>query len=128
MNQGSILKAALMGGILAGVVSSIPLLSMLMGGPFSSFNLLPILLGISQLLQTKFMPRGNTTQKSASSNPDQMEQQRKMMQFMSRAPTMPETNTIMQILMKVARSRPSRSTSRSVSQRETRVPAQIMAA
>jgi|GEM_PF-555817 len=60
----------------------IPLLSGLMGGPITSFNLLPVLLGISQLLQTKFMPRGNVGA-SSSGNPDQLEQQRKMMMFMS---------------------------------------------
>ena len=30
----------------------------MMGGPIASINLLPILLSISQYLQTKYMPRG----------------------------------------------------------------------
>jgi YidC/Oxa1 family membrane protein insertase len=59
----------------------IPLLSYVMGGPIHSFNLLPILLAISQLIQAKFMPRSSAP--AAGGNPDQMEQQRKMMMFMS---------------------------------------------
>jgi YidC/Oxa1 family membrane protein insertase len=61
----------------------LPLLSMIMMGPITSFNLLPILLGVSQLLQARFMPRGNPTAQQTTGNPDQMEQQRKMMMFMS---------------------------------------------
>lgn len=60
---------------------TIPLLSSLMGGAIHSLNILPILLAISQLLQTRYMPRGNPGAQ-ASKNPDQLEQQRKMMQFM----------------------------------------------
>ncbi|MBI4582233.1 MAG: YidC/Oxa1 family insertase periplasmic-domain containing protein [Planctomycetes bacterium] len=60
---------------------SIPLISSLMGGPITAVNLLPILLGISQLLQAKYMPHSSTP--STSNNPNQMEQQRKMMMFMS---------------------------------------------
>lgn len=60
---------------------NIPLVSYIMGGPVHSLNLLPILLGISQLLQAKYMPRSSAP--STSDNPDQMEQQRKMMMFMS---------------------------------------------
>jgi YidC/Oxa1 family membrane protein insertase len=62
---------------------SIPLLSFLTG-PVNSFNLLPILMGISQLLQMKYMPRV-TTGPGAVSGPaaEQMEQQRKMMMWMS---------------------------------------------
>jgi len=59
----------------------IPLLSGMIG-PIKSFNLLPILLGISQILQARFMPRGNP-KVAAGGNPDQLEQQRKMMIFMS---------------------------------------------
>jgi YidC/Oxa1 family membrane protein insertase len=61
---------------------TIPLLSYLMGGPMDSLNLLPILLGISQVLQTRFMPKGNPGTAS-NANPDQLAQQRKMMMFMS---------------------------------------------
>jgi YidC/Oxa1 family membrane protein insertase len=61
---------------------TIPLIGVLMGGPIHSLNLLPILLGISQILQAKYMPRGNPGVQ-ASGNPDQLEQQRKMMTFMS---------------------------------------------
>ncbi len=62
----------------------IPLLSArwLMGGPLQYLNVLPILLAITQVLQTRFMPRGNTSQASSGS-PDQLEQQRKMMMLMS---------------------------------------------
>lgn len=60
---------------------TIPLLGYIMGGPVHALNLLPILLAISQLLQAKYMPR--STAPSTSDNPDQMEQQRKMMMFMS---------------------------------------------
>jgi YidC/Oxa1 family membrane protein insertase len=62
---------------------NIPLLSMLTG-PINSFNLLPILMGISQLLQMKYMPRV-TTGPGAVTGPaaQQMEQQRKMMMWMS---------------------------------------------
>lgn len=59
----------------------IPIISWLTG-PIHAFNLLPILLGVSQLLQARFMPRGNPAVKSSQS-PDQLEQQRKMMMFMS---------------------------------------------
>lgn len=65
---------------------NIPIIGFLMGGPLHSLNLLPVLLGISQLLQAKYMPH----MRSASNAPrkpdapqDQMEQQRKMMMFMS---------------------------------------------
>jgi len=61
----------------------IPLLSGMMGGPITALNLLPILLGVSQILQTRFMPRGNPEAAAATGNPDQLEQQRKMMMFMS---------------------------------------------
>lgn len=61
---------------------TIPLLSYLMGGPMESINILPILLGISQILQTKYMPRSSTPQQTGAAA-DQMEQQRKMMMFMS---------------------------------------------
>ncbi|MBP7935404.1 MAG: YidC/Oxa1 family insertase periplasmic-domain containing protein [Phycisphaerae bacterium] len=60
----------------------IPLLSYLMGGPMESINILPILLGISQILQTKYMPHSSTPQQKGAAH-DQMEQQRKMMMFMS---------------------------------------------
>ncbi len=60
---------------------TIPLLSSLMGGAMTSLNLLPILLGISQMLQAKYMPKSNAP--SNPDNPDQMDQQRKMMMFMS---------------------------------------------
>lgn len=50
-------------------------------GTIHSFNLLPILLAISQLLQAKYMPR--STAPTTGGNPDQMDQQRKMMMFMS---------------------------------------------
>jgi len=61
---------------------TVPILSMLMGGAFHSLNLLPVLLAVSQLLQARFMPRGNVSA-SNDKNPDQLEQQRKMMMFMS---------------------------------------------
>jgi len=61
---------------------SIPILGFLMGGPIHSLNILPILLAVSQWLQARYMPRGNPATKS-NKNPDQLEQQRKMMQFMS---------------------------------------------
>ncbi len=60
---------------------NIPLLSFI-SGPIHSINLLPVLLGISQVLQAKYMPRGNPSAQS-STTPDQLEQQRKMMMFMS---------------------------------------------
>jgi YidC/Oxa1 family membrane protein insertase len=60
---------------------TIPLISWFTG-PIHSLNLLPILLGISQALQTKFMPRGASPQATAG-QPDQLEQQRKMMMWMS---------------------------------------------
>ncbi len=60
----------------------IPIISQYLTGPITSFNLLPILLGISQVLQARFMPRGSPGAQS-SSTPDQLEQQRKMMMFMS---------------------------------------------
>lgn len=66
-----------------GTAIHIPLLSSFMGGPITALNLLPIMLGISQVLQTRFMPRGNPSAAAASGNPDQLEQQRKMMMFMS---------------------------------------------
>jgi len=53
-----------------------------MGGKIQYLNVLPILLAVTQVLQTKFMPRGNTSQ-AASGSPDQLEQQRKMMMLMS---------------------------------------------
>jgi YidC/Oxa1 family membrane protein insertase len=56
----------------------IPLIGYLMGGPVDSINLLPILLGISQMLQTMFMPKTQTPQPTEGA-PDQ----RKMMMFMS---------------------------------------------
>lgn len=55
----------------------------LITGPIFSFNLLPILLAVSQILQAKYMPRGNPAVKQATGAPDQLEQQRKMMMFMS---------------------------------------------
>lgn len=61
---------------------SIPLLGLLLGGPVQYLNILPILLAITQVLQTKFMPRGTTAQ-TPGAKPDQIEQQRKMMMFMS---------------------------------------------
>jgi len=61
---------------------TIPLLSYLMGGPMESFNILPILLGISQILQTKYMPHSSAGAQTGAAH-DQMEQQRKMMMFMS---------------------------------------------
>lgn len=60
----------------------IPLISSMMGGPITSLNILPILLGISQLLQTKYMPR-SAAPSSSQGSVDQMEQQRKMMMWMS---------------------------------------------
>lgn len=62
---------------------NIPILSLMMG-PVNSFNLLPILMGISQVLQMKFMPRV-TSGPGAVTGPaaQQMEQQRKMMTWMS---------------------------------------------
>jgi len=61
----------------------IPILSW-MAGRVNSFNLLPILMGISQLLQMKYMPRV-TSGPGAVTGPaaQQMEQQRKMMMWMS---------------------------------------------
>ena len=61
----------------------IPLIGALMGGPMESINLLPILLGISQVLQTRYMPRSTMPQQQGGGMTDQMEQQRKMMMFMS---------------------------------------------
>ena len=61
---------------------SIPVLGWLLGGPVQYLNLLPILLAVTQVLQTKFMPRGSTSQ-TPGAKPDQIEQQRKMMMFMS---------------------------------------------
>lgn len=60
---------------------NVPIISWL-AGPIHSINILPVLLGISQLLQTKYMPRGTPSAQSGG-NPDQLEQQRKMMMFMS---------------------------------------------
>jgi YidC/Oxa1 family membrane protein insertase len=57
---------------------TIPIISWFMGGPMTSINLLPILLCISQMLQTKFMPKTPTPQTSEG-----MPDQRKMMMFMS---------------------------------------------
>jgi len=61
----------------------IPILShYILGGPIHGLNLLPILLAITQIIQTKYMPRSAP----ASQDPnavDQLEQQRKMMMFMS---------------------------------------------
>jgi YidC/Oxa1 family membrane protein insertase len=54
----------------------------LVGIPIVVINLLPILLAITQLLQAKYMPR-STAAAANSGNPDTMEQQRKMMMFMS---------------------------------------------
>jgi len=62
---------------------TLPLVSYLMGGPFETLNLLPVLLGISQLLQTKFMPRSQAPKPKSGDAPDQMDQQRKMMMIMS---------------------------------------------
>lgn len=61
----------------------VPILSW-MAGPVNSFNLLPILMGISQMLQMKFMPKV-TSGPGAVTGPaaQQMEQQRKMMTWMS---------------------------------------------
>lgn len=63
----------------------IPIISHYLTGPISSFNLLPILLGVSQLLQMKFMPRGTVGAGGQPTGPaaQQMEQQRKMMMYMS---------------------------------------------
>jgi YidC/Oxa1 family membrane protein insertase len=60
---------------------TVPIISYIMGGSIHAINLLPILLGISQLLQAKYMPRSNAPVNPDA--PDQMEQQRKMMMFMS---------------------------------------------
>jgi YidC/Oxa1 family membrane protein insertase len=61
----------------------IPIISWL-AGPIFSFNLLPILLGVSQLLQAKYMPRISSPGAAQSDTAAaQMEQQRKMMMFMS---------------------------------------------
>ncbi|MHC4676466.1 MAG: YidC/Oxa1 family insertase periplasmic-domain containing protein, partial [Planctomycetota bacterium] len=65
-----------------GTPITIPLLSMIMGGAIDSLNILPVLLAVSQLLQARYMPRGNPGAQPQK-NPDQLEQQRKMMQFMS---------------------------------------------
>lgn len=60
----------------------VPLVSYLLGGPIMSINILPMLLAFSQFLQAKYMPRsGPAPQPGAQA--DQMEQQRKMMMFMS---------------------------------------------
>ena len=61
---------------------TIPLLGFLLGGPIHSFNLLPILLSISQMLQMKYMPRATAATQGSSAG-QQMEQQRKMMMIMS---------------------------------------------
>jgi YidC/Oxa1 family membrane protein insertase len=63
----------------------IPFLSSFLGmGSVQYLNVLPILLGIFQVLQTKFMPRGNVgPQAGPPGAPDQLEQQRKMMMIMS---------------------------------------------
>lgn len=55
----------------------IPLISMLMGGPIDAINILPILLCISQMVQTLYMPKSTTPQ------PEGAPDQRKMMMFMS---------------------------------------------
>jgi len=65
-----------------GQAIKIPLIHYIMNGPIEAFNLLPILLGLSQILQARFMPRGSPSTQSGG-NPDQLEQQRKMMMFMS---------------------------------------------
>lgn len=63
---------------------TIPLISWLMMGPLQDLNLLPILLGVFQVLQARFMPRGNVGQQPAAGGaPDQLEQQRKLMMVMS---------------------------------------------
>ncbi|HOB75146.1 MAG TPA: YidC/Oxa1 family insertase periplasmic-domain containing protein [Phycisphaerae bacterium] len=64
---------------------NIPIISTFLTGPIGAFNLLPILLGISQLLQMKFMPRGTSPGDGPPTGPaaQQMEQQRKMMMYMS---------------------------------------------
>lgn len=61
----------------------IPLLSSLMGGGVESLNILPILLGITQVLQTRFMPRSSGAAQPPGGAPDQLGQQRKMMMFAS---------------------------------------------
>ena len=65
----------------------IPLLGFLLGGPVTSFNLLPIFLCITQLIQAKFMPRSTppagATGAAADRAADQLETQRRMMMFMS---------------------------------------------
>ncbi len=66
----------------AGPGIRIPIISFIMNGPLQALNLLPILLGLTQVLQARFMPRGNPSAQS-SGNPDQLGQQRKMMMFMS---------------------------------------------
>lgn len=60
----------------------IPLISTFLTGPIHGINILPFLLCVSQILQTKYMPRSTTPQASGTAV-DQMEQQRKMMMFMS---------------------------------------------
>jgi len=62
---------------------TIPLIGFLLGGAIKSFNLLPVLLGVSQLLQAKYMPRSAAPKTTSSDAPDQMDQQRKMMMMMS---------------------------------------------
>jgi len=64
---------------------SIPILSTFLAmGSIQYLNVLPILLGVFQVLQTKFMPRGNVGQQATPAGaPDQLEQQRKMMMIMS---------------------------------------------
>jgi len=57
---------------------NLPLIGFLMGGPVESINLLPILLAISQMLQTLYMPKAAQTPQTEGV-PDQ----RKMMMFMS---------------------------------------------
>lgn len=60
----------------------VPIISYLTSGPLQYLNLLPILLAITQVLQTHFMPR-STTAAQPGGNPSQFEQQRKMMMIMS---------------------------------------------
>ena len=49
----------------------------------TTFNLLPILLGLSMFLQQRFMPKPASAAKQGGKTSDQMAQQRMMMYFMS---------------------------------------------
>jgi YidC/Oxa1 family membrane protein insertase len=60
----------------------IPLLGAMIG-PVGSFNLLPLLLGISMWLQQRFMPKPASAAKATGKAADQMAQQRMMMYVMS---------------------------------------------